>query len=79
MAGSVVLVGAMRAAHITGLLFGAGQQERTTPETDGGNLIRKTIAYRNAGGTARKQPASSGRTDGAVSHGIPAQPGHRAP
>ncbi len=39
-------------AHVAGLLFGAGQQEQTTIETDGGNLIRKTIAYHNAGGTA---------------------------
>ncbi|HET9168726.1 MAG TPA: RICIN domain-containing protein [Actinospica sp.] len=38
-------------AHIVALLFGAGQQEQTTVETDGGNLINKTIAYRNAGGT----------------------------
>ncbi|MER6032272.1 RICIN domain-containing protein [Streptomyces sp. NPDC001851] len=39
-------------AHIAGLLFGAGQQEQTSVETDGGNLIGKTIAYRNRGGTA---------------------------
>ncbi|MFF5496106.1 RICIN domain-containing protein [Streptomyces aquilus] len=38
-------------AHIAGLLFGAGWTEQTTPETDGGNLIRKTIAYYNSGGT----------------------------
>ncbi|MFF4588165.1 RICIN domain-containing protein [Streptomyces sp. NPDC001388] len=41
-------------AHIAGLLFGAGWTEQTTPETDGGNLIRKTIAYHNSGGTALK-------------------------
>jgi len=41
-------------AHITGLLFGAGQQEQTSIETDGGNLISKTIAYRNSGGAALK-------------------------
>jgi hypothetical protein len=41
-------------AHIAALLFGAGWQEQTTPETDGGNLINKTIAYRNTGGTALK-------------------------
>ncbi|MEX3101351.1 MULTISPECIES: RICIN domain-containing protein [unclassified Streptomyces] len=41
-------------AHIAGLMFGAGWTEQTTPETDGGNLIRKTIAYRNAGGTTLK-------------------------
>jgi hypothetical protein len=41
-------------AHIAGLLFGPGQQEQTTVETDGGNLIRKTIAYRNSGGVALK-------------------------
>ncbi|MFC8436459.1 RICIN domain-containing protein [Streptomyces sp. NPDC057253] len=39
-------------AHIAGLLFGAGWSEQTTPETDGGNLFRKTIAYRDSGGTA---------------------------
>ncbi|MFC5908115.1 RICIN domain-containing protein [Streptacidiphilus monticola] len=39
-------------AHIAGLLFGPGQQEQTTVETDGGNLIRKTIAYHNSGGVA---------------------------
>lgn len=39
-------------AHIAALLFGAGQQEQTTIETDGGNLINKTIAYRNSGGVA---------------------------
>ncbi len=41
-------------AHIAGLLFGAGQQEQTTAETDGGNLINKTIAYHNSGGAALK-------------------------
>ncbi|KUO06976.1 lectin [Streptomyces sp. DSM 15324] len=41
-------------AHIAGLLFGAGWSEQTTPESDGGNLIRKTIAYYNSGGTALK-------------------------
>jgi hypothetical protein len=38
-------------AHIAALLFGAGQQEQTGPETDGGNLVNKTLSYRNAGGT----------------------------
>jgi len=38
-------------AHIAALLFGAGQQEQTSVETDGGNLIAKTISYSNAGGT----------------------------
>ncbi|KOV94167.1 lectin [Streptomyces sp. NRRL B-3648] len=41
-------------AHVAGLLFGAGQQEQTSIETDGGNLIGKTIAYRNSGGAALK-------------------------
>ena len=41
-------------AHVAALLFGAGQQEQTGVETDGGNLINKTIAYRNSGGTALK-------------------------
>ncbi|MGW1915745.1 hypothetical protein ACWCQS_34760 [Streptomyces sp. NPDC002076] len=30
-------------AHVAGLLFGPRQQEQTTAESDGGNLIRKTI------------------------------------
>jgi hypothetical protein len=38
-------------AHIAGLLFGAGQGEQTGPETDGGNLVSKTINYRMSGGT----------------------------
>ncbi|MFI8455397.1 RICIN domain-containing protein [Kitasatospora sp. NPDC085464] len=41
-------------AHVAALLFGAGQQEQTAVESDGGNLINKTIAYRNAGGTPLK-------------------------
>ncbi|MGW2718405.1 RICIN domain-containing protein [Streptomyces sp. NPDC001492] len=41
-------------AHVDALLFGSGQQEQTTPETDGGNLINKTIAYHNSGGTPLK-------------------------
>ncbi|MEW2119261.1 RICIN domain-containing protein [Streptomyces sp. NPDC005474] len=41
-------------AHIAGLLFGAGQQEQTGVESDGGNLINKTIAYGKSGGTALK-------------------------
>ncbi|HET7865672.1 MAG TPA: hypothetical protein VFL86_14815 [Burkholderiaceae bacterium] len=38
-------------AHVAALLFGAGHNETTTPETDGGNLIAKTIQYRSSGGT----------------------------
>ena len=38
------------AAHIVGLFFGAGADGPTTPETDGGNFVSKTAAYRNAGG-----------------------------
>ncbi|CCK27714.1 parallel beta-helix repeat-containing ricin B lectin [Streptomyces davaonensis JCM 4913] len=41
-------------AHVAGLLFGAGWTEQTTVESDGGNLIRKTIAYHNSGGTPLK-------------------------
>jgi hypothetical protein len=37
-------------AHVVGLLFGAGQQEQTSAETDDGNLINKTINYWNTGG-----------------------------
>jgi len=39
------------AAHIVGLFFGAGMGGMTTPETDGGNLVDKTIAYRAGGAT----------------------------
>ncbi|GAB7181513.1 hypothetical protein ATKI12_1344 [Kitasatospora sp. Ki12] len=41
-------------AHVGGIMFGAGWTEQTTPETDGGNLINKTTAYRNSGGTPLK-------------------------
>jgi hypothetical protein len=37
-------------AHVVALLFGAGQQEQTSAETDGGNLINKTINYWSSGG-----------------------------
>jgi len=37
-------------AHIVGLFFGAGTGGPTTPETDGGNFLSKTSAYRLAGG-----------------------------
>jgi len=38
------------AAHVVGLFFGAGMGGMTTSETDGGNLVSKTTAYRGAGG-----------------------------
>ena len=38
-------------AHIAALLFGAGQQEQTGPDTDGGNLVARTIDYWKSGGT----------------------------
>ncbi len=38
------------AAHIVGLYFGAGADGPTTPETDGGNFVSKTNAYRATGG-----------------------------
>ncbi|WIM96995.1 RICIN domain-containing protein [Actinoplanes oblitus] len=41
-------------AHVAALLFGAGQEEQTSVETDGGNLISKTVAYRHSGGAALK-------------------------
>ena len=37
---------------IVALLFGAGEGQQTTPETDGGNLVGKTTANARAGGTA---------------------------
>jgi len=41
-------------AHVAALMFGQGSDLSTTAETDGGNLYRKTAAYRNAGGTPLK-------------------------
>ncbi|MBN2343255.1 MAG: hypothetical protein JXR45_17305 [Deltaproteobacteria bacterium] len=38
------------ASHCVALLFGAGEGTQTTPETDGGNFIDQTIAYRASGG-----------------------------
>jgi hypothetical protein len=37
---------------IAALLFGAGEGQQTTPESDGGNLVAKTTANWQAGGTA---------------------------
>ncbi len=34
----------VQAAHITGLFFGGGMSENTTPETDGGNLVNRVKA-----------------------------------
>jgi len=39
-------------SDIVALLFGAGENHQTTPETDGGNLIAKTTANWQAGGTS---------------------------
>ncbi len=41
-------------AHVAALLFGPGHGEQTHLEHDGGNLVRKTIAYHNSGGTPLK-------------------------
>jgi len=38
------------AAHGAGILFGAGNGETTTPETDGGNLVARVVAYGASGG-----------------------------
>jgi hypothetical protein len=40
------------AAHIVGLFFGAGMDGMTTPETDSGNLVKRTTAYGGANGTS---------------------------
>jgi hypothetical protein len=37
---------------IVALLFGAGEGQQTTPETDGGNLVARTTANWQAGGTS---------------------------
>jgi hypothetical protein len=42
----------LAAAHVVGVVFGAGAGEQTTPETDGGNLVTKTKSYVSGGGQA---------------------------
>lgn len=44
-------MGAVADARVAALLFGAGADLQTTPETDGGNLIAKTTSNWRAGGT----------------------------
>jgi hypothetical protein len=39
-------------AGIVALMFGAGEGQQTTPESDGGNLVAKTKANYQAGGTS---------------------------
>jgi len=39
------------ASHVVGLFFGSGDTPQTNPETDGNNLINKTIQYWQSGGT----------------------------
>ncbi|NOK20733.1 hypothetical protein HMI50_27280 [Corallococcus carmarthensis] len=45
--------GEVAAAGGVGMLFGAGNNDQTTPETDNGNLVKRVKAYKDAGG----QPA----------------------
>ncbi|HZX97627.1 MAG TPA: hypothetical protein VFE90_24130 [Myxococcales bacterium] len=40
----------LAAAHVAGMLFGAGAGGQTTPETDGGLLLSREKAYEAAGG-----------------------------
>ncbi|HEY8039280.1 MAG TPA: hypothetical protein VIF15_05775 [Polyangiaceae bacterium] len=40
----------LAAAHAVGAVFGAGQSDQTTPETDGGNFVARAKAYYAAGG-----------------------------
>jgi hypothetical protein len=42
----------LAASHAAAILFGAGDGNQTTPESDGGNLIAKTKAYAASGGQA---------------------------
>ncbi|NPC68130.1 hypothetical protein HPP05_00015 [Corallococcus exiguus] len=44
--------GEVAAAGGVGMLFGAGNYEQTTPETDGGNLVKRVKTYKDAGGQA---------------------------
>lgn len=37
-------------SHVAAVLFGAGEGEQTSPETDGGNLVNKTKDYISKGG-----------------------------
>jgi hypothetical protein len=52
--GAAVTVGnhwsALAAAHVIGVAFGAGAGDQTDPDTDGGNLAAKTMAYEASGG-----------------------------
>lgn len=41
---------AVAPSHVVALLFGAGDNEQTTRETDGDNLVNRTKAYAQAGG-----------------------------
>jgi hypothetical protein len=45
-------LGAVVQAGTTALMFGSGESQQTTPETDGGNLLQKTKANWQAGGTS---------------------------
>jgi len=47
-------IDAVAAAHVVGLLFGAGDSKQTSIDTDGGMLIEKTINYWNVGGATIK-------------------------
>jgi hypothetical protein len=40
----------LASANVAAVLYGAGADGQTTPETDGGNLIGKTVDYMKAGG-----------------------------
>ena len=44
--------GELASAHAAGMLFGAGRDDQTNPETDGGNLVARTKALATAGGQA---------------------------
>jgi hypothetical protein len=42
----------LAASHSIGMAFGAGNDQQTTPESDGGNLLSKLNAYAASGGQA---------------------------
>ena len=42
----------LAAAHVAGVMYGAGAGGMTTPESDGSNLINKQKAYVTSGGQA---------------------------
>ena len=45
-------IGTVAQSHVVALLFGPGQQDQTTPDTDGGYLVSRTLQLWQSGGEA---------------------------